>query len=352
MKGMGILPGRRISYIDHIVPLCQILGFPILVTDVWIKELIELYYPPMEVIFSDPENYCFDEKSFHADIFLYVDHYRAGPHAFQFAEYRTQRKALSIYSLHGNSDKNWNTFWIERLADEDVVLLYGPQMVDFLKEKGMERRVNHLVVCGNYRLEFYRENQAFFDSKVSLPKGGKTILWAPTWSSPNLKSERRFDYSCFFQAAKWVLQSIPEDFQLIVKLHPHLVFLLPEKVEKIKEAYQDNPRIHFLDDFPLIYPLLKEVDIYLGDYSSIGYDFLYFNRPMFFLGNKKETFLQKCGVVITEKDFPMLYERIAKQENKSLNPIRHEVYSYAFGKRKCLATLKREIAVQCESIAC
>lgn len=317
------------------------MGIPILVTDRWIKTLIELYYPPMKVLFMEPENYCFEEELSPYEAFFYVDHYRLGDQTFQFAEYFTRYRARSVYSLHGNSDKNRNIYWMERLADEDIVLLYGPQMIDFLKAKGVDKRIDHLIECGNYRLEFYRTHQSFLDAKLKLPKKGKTILYAPTWTSNNLKSQRRFDYSSFFEAARWVLESIPEKFQLIVKLHPHLVFLLPEAVEKIKERYQNHPQIYFLDDFPLIYPLLSQVDIYLGDYSSIGYDFLYFKRPMFFLNVKSPSFLQRCGVSIEEKDFPKLYEKI--QEEKSLSQIQHEVYTYAFGRKKPLGTLKKEV---------
>ncbi|MFZ0565469.1 MAG: CDP-glycerol glycerophosphotransferase family protein [Chlamydiales bacterium] len=335
---IGILPGNRISYIDHLVPLCQIMGIPILVTDKWIKTLIELYYPPMEILYREPDNYCFEEELSPYHAFFYVDHYRLPHQGFQFAEYFSSHKRRSVYSLHGNSDKNRNTYWIEGLADEDVVLLYGPQMIDFLKEKGVDKRIEHLIVCGNYRLQFYRKHQSFFDAKIRLPKKEKTILYAPTWTSTNLKSQRRFDYSSFFDVAHWVMESVPENYQLIVKLHPHLVFLLPEAVEKIKEQY---PHIYFLDDFPLIYPLLRHVDIYLGDNSSIGYDFLYFKRPMFFLNHCRSTFLSQCGLTLEEKDFPKLYEKL--QEDRAVSGVQQDVYAYAFGKDKPLDILKQEI---------
>src|SRR5438105_1920604 len=54
----------------------------------------------------------------------------------------------------------------------------------------------------------------------------------------------------------------------------HYYKVMPEKTSK--------HNLLFITDFPLIYPLLAKTDIYLGDVSSIGYDFLFFQKPMFF----------------------------------------------------------------------
>ena len=128
-------------------------------------------------------------------------------------------------------------------------------------------------------------------------------------------------------------------------MHPNLTTFFPDEIEKIKKVYRAHPQIFFLDDFPLIYPLLKQVDIYLGDYSSMGYDFLYFNRPLFFLSHKP-TLLQRCGLSLKENDFSALYSTIQKECDKqqsSLDQIRRQTYHLAFGPRKSIPTLKKEI---------
>ena len=78
LRGIGILPGDNLSYIDHLVPLCQMMEIPILVTDPWVKELIEIFYPPMDVILAQPEDYNLDPYLEGYEIFFYVDFFRTG----------------------------------------------------------------------------------------------------------------------------------------------------------------------------------------------------------------------------------------------------------------------------------
>lgn len=353
MKAIGINSGHRISFMDHIVPLCQIMGIPVLCTDPWISELIKLFYPPMELVYDEAEEYCLDHILKNYDTLFYVDLYREPFRGFQFSEHIYRGNARSVCGLHGNSDKKRNLFWAEKYADEDVILLYGQHMVDFLQEKGIWDRIPHPVITGNFRFEFYLQHKEFFDQKIApflFPqKVRKTILYAPTWTSPNFKSDWRVDYSSFFHVYPLVLDQIPEEYQILVKLHPRLVTLFPSEVEEIKNQYADSDQILFLNEIPLIYPLLEKVDIYLGDYSSVGYDFLTFNRPMFFFNESsrdpaedKGVHLYQCGRPILPADFQRLYD-ILKEGQEELKKSREETYNYAFGNKKPLPLLKKDI---------
>ncbi len=354
-KVVGVLGGSAISFIDHLVPLCQILDIPLLCTDPWVFELIELYYPPMSLSLVSPQDYCLDSFLKDVDALVFVFHYKKCEGGYLIGDYILHSSAKSIYALHGNSDKKRNIFWVERSANEDIVLFYGDFMIDFHKEKGVYDRIPHPVICGNYRLEYYKENQSFFQKKIApllFPKNGKkTILYAPTWTSPDIKSEWRTDYSSFFEASHFVLDKIPEDLQIYVKTHPYHLQLYPEESARIREKYSGCQHIRFIDDLPLIYPLLEEVDIYLGDYSSIGYDFLTYNRPLFFLNaerrgrDDKGVFLYNCGVPIEPENFPHLYSTIEKhlKDDEEFRAIREKTYKYAFAK-KTLKDLKNEIA--------
>lgn len=162
---IGILPGDTQSYIDHLVPLCSLLEIPLLVTERSIQHLIELYYPPIEIKFVEPEDYDLDPFLKEYDLFVYVDFFRKGNGTFQFQEYTAKKKARSLLSLHGNPDKFRTIYWIENLSDEDIVLAYGPQLKHLIREKGIEKE---LVMCGNYRLEFYKKHEPFFDQKIPL----------------------------------------------------------------------------------------------------------------------------------------------------------------------------------------
>lgn len=336
MNGIGILPGYHLSYIDHVVPLCQIMGIPLLVTDPWIKELIERFYPPMPILLTEPEDYDLDPFLQKFDLFFYVDFFRRASGSFQFQEYLSRRKVRSVMSLHGNPDKYWDMYWLEKLSDEDIVLAYGPQLAQLLEKKCIPKQP---VITGNYRLEFYLEHRPFFDSKLPFQKEKTTILYAPTWAAAARKTAHREQYSTFFDVYKKVFDTLSESYQLIVKLHPHLIKMMPDAIEKVVQEY---PQIYFLNDFPLIYPLLEQVDLYLGDYSSIGYDFLYYDRPLYFLETKAPTALQEYGCKLRLEDLPLLVE---KQYD------RPELYRHVFGPRKPLTQLKVEIEDACRPLA-
>ncbi len=325
------MPGQRLTFVDHLIPLCELMEIPVLVTHPIVKEQIELYYPPVEVILAESEECVLDEALERYDLFFYVHFSRTGNQTFLFNEYFCSKKVRSVMSLHGNPDKFHDIYWIENLAAEDVLLAYGPQLVELIKSKGIDKKP---IICGNYRLEYYKKHEAFFDRTLPFQKEKTTILYAPTWASPNQSLAYRKYYTGFLDSHRDVFENIPDDFQLVCKLHSFLYAHLSDQIYQIKEEY---PHILFLDDYPVIYPLLKQIDVYLGDYSSLGYDFLYFDRPLFFLNTHVETPLQSCGVRIQEG----VYETI--RNNLGPNPKRKEVYAHAFGEPKPLEQLKKEI---------
>jgi hypothetical protein len=334
MKAIGILPEQHLSYVDHLVPLCQLMQIPILVTDPWMKQLIELYYPPMEILLAEPHDFNLDPFLQGYEVFFYVDFFRKGNGTFHFRNYFTTHKVRAVMSLHGNPDKYWQIYWIEQLSDEDIVLAYGSQLLEFLKHRGVSKKP---ILCGNYRLEFYKMHEAFFDKTLPFKKEKKTLLYAPTWSAPSKKIELRINYSSFFEVYQRVFETLGPLYQLIVKLHPVVFKTMPGEIERVM---QEHPEIYFLQDYPPIYPLLKHTDLYLGDYSSIGYDFLYFDRPLFFLETTEQTHLQECGQKITKEELPHLNE--AHYDRKKM-------YTHAFGDIIPLDQLKKEIEDACRS---
>jgi teichoic acid glycerol-phosphate primase len=336
MKGIGILPGFNQSYIDHLVPLCHLLDFPLLVTDCWIKELIERYYPPLEVIQVEAPDYNLDPFLREYEVLVYVDYFRKGNGTFLFQDYVCSQKKRSIMSLHGNPDKYWEIFWLEQLMDEDIILVYGPQLAKVLAKKNIKKQ--H-VISGNYKLEFYKKYAQFFDQTLPFEKKQKTILYAPTWTASGKKTEHRDFFSPFFKVCHSVFEALSDRFQLIVKVHPHLIKIMPDAWEEIKQAYS---HIYFLENYPPIYPLLNAIDVYLGDYSSIGYDFLYFDRPLFFLETSATTALQRCGKRIFKENLSHLVDEHFE---------RRELYHEVFGLSKSLKQLREEIEDACRSSA-
>lgn len=241
---------------------------------------------------------------------------------------------------------------MEALHREEVALVYGEQMIAFLKRKSVFDQLKAHVVTGNFRYAYYLQNQAFYDSLVEstifrrLPSAEKTLLYAPTWQDYEKSSS-------FFDATDPLIHYLPAQWNLIVKLHPNLLLQEEFKVDVLIERYESHPQVVFVTDFPPVYPLLNQIDIYIGDMSSIGYDFLTFDRPLFFLNqNSRDAqsdlglYLFRCGVEIPPDKYPQIHQIVQnflEFEVRDFSQIRKEVYNSAFAPNKDLNSLRKEI---------
>ena len=329
--GIGII--FQESHIDHLVPLCSLIGLPLLVTNRELKEDIELFYPPINVTCYESDDGCLDKPLEGYDLFVYTEPSRLATKSFLFNNYYcTHRHVRSIFTHHGNSDKSFHSYWFERMIDEDIMLIYGKHMQEHFNEIGFDKPMQ---ICGNYRLAYYQEHKVFFQKKVEryLFKRNKrrTILYAPTWAASDKQVQWRFDYGVALDTHHWLLDDIPDDYQVLVKLHPNHLIRMPDEVAKIIERYQGHSQIRFIHNLPLIYPLLEHIDIFVGDFSSVGFDFLYFNRPMFFFSDKRRRDIFKCGVALQENQF---WRRV-DEDQSHLSEIRSKMYDYAFGQEVC-----------------
>lgn len=324
-NGIAVIAGPRTAFLDHLMPLCDLLQIPLVCTDPWVYSAAECFYPKTELYLAQKAT-DFQEILAHYRTFYTVEPCRLHPKAFQFGTFLYKGEGVSVAGLHGNTDKFRNTYWVERYADEDILLVYGRQMIDYFQEKGVWGRIKNKVMLGNLRLTYYRKHQDFFNKAAQAhlfkEKKRKTVLWMPTWSF--FRSE---DDSPFFDVADEVLEKVPEAFQLLIKLHPYTYRLFPEKVAALKKNIAGRAEILLLDEIPLIYPFLNQADIYLGDYSSVGYDFLAMNRPLFFLG-KGHGLLAQSGTVV--ENAPSLYSHFGMEDH--LASSRQKLYEYAFEK--------------------
>jgi len=154
----------------------------------------------------------------------------------------------------------------------------------------------------------------------------KTIFYAPTWKDAEKSSS-------FEEVLEKLTSNSSKDFNIIIKLHPNFSIRDKIKLEKTVDGTKIK-NIIILDDFPSIYPLLNFSDIYLGDFSSIGYDFLYFNKPMFFLRPSNKNLysnLYTCGEILDSDDFFKEIKSKLKDDEK-YRTIRKQLYAYTFKK--------------------
>ena len=237
------------------------------------------------------------------------------------------KKIETIWVPHGNSDKGKTCYFFEALKEDLNILIYSNKMKDLLYEKKVLYLFENVIAIGNYRLEYYKKNKKFFDKIIYeeiskyLNKNKKTILYCPTWKDKE-------DSSSFFKYYEKLFFSFKNNFNLIVKLHPNSLKVDPHLIFVLRKKYKN---ILFLDNITLIYSLLQITDIYLGDFSSIGYDFLYFNRPMFFLKNNENLHsnLYECGYILEDNFFENI-EKLLNQD-KIFHKKRKDLYNYTFG---------------------
>jgi teichoic acid glycerol-phosphate primase len=350
-RSAGLIYGPNLHHLDHLATLCSVMNVPLIVTEEKIAELAKRYYPGLQVILSDYMSVPQHLVS-HFDSIFYSMPRDLFDEIFFLAQKLSQKRVHTIWCPHGNSDKGNRIFYMEALKREEAALVYGKQMIDFLKRKFVFDQLKGHVITGNLRHQFYLDHRPFYDLLVEkeilsrLPKAEKTLLYAPTWQDYERSS------SCFDATAP-LIEKLPDEHNLIIKLHPNLYLQDEFQIEEWVEKYEDRKNVLFLLDFPLVYPLLNQVDVYIGDMSSIGYDFLTLDRPLFFLNqNAREPqgdpgpYLFRCGIEIKSDQYADIHNIIDRYfhfELRNFSEIRKEVYAYAFGHPKPLAEVKKEI---------
>jgi CDP-glycerol glycerophosphotransferase (TagB/SpsB family) len=212
-----------------------------------------------------------------------------------------------IFCPHGQSDKGLNAPLLAPFGTQDAVLLYGDLLIEMLKTTNVWPSITRYALVGNYRLTYYLQNRQFMDDLVKkhifshLPQQ-PTLLYAPTWQDAD-------ESSSFFNEMFDLLRNLPSHWNLIIKPHPRLEEKTPAQFHKLLNYAEKHTNALIVTDFPFVYPILAQSNAYLGDFSSVGYDFLYFQKPMFFFSHPilKPGRLQTCGLLLENNKNPFSY---------------------------------------------
>ncbi|OGN62090.1 MAG: hypothetical protein A3F40_01200 [Chlamydiae bacterium RIFCSPHIGHO2_12_FULL_27_8] len=338
MNNTACINFKDTHLLDHIAPLAYILETELFLEDEKNFNLTKEFYPEVKSIYNFPIDISVLSKKY--DNFIECKFW------INTQIYKTffNEKLQFIFSPHGNSDKGLiSKNLLKAYQTQDAVFIYGNHMIDLLKKLNVFKNLKKFAVIGNYRLSYYLFFKKFYDQKVenevfkNLDPKKKTIIYAPTWK--DLENS-----TTFFQDYINIVDSLKKNFNLIIKLHPLLEERNPVEFYKIFNT-KNIRNIVQLIDYPLVYPLLNKCDIYLGDFSSVGYDFLYFNRPMFFLKKDKNSFLQNCGHVI--ENFKNLSSFINEKCLEDFSKIRTSTFRYTFGDLLSLDEIKNRILKIC-----
>lgn len=319
MDYAGLIYDDSRHYIDHLAPFCALMRWPLIVCEDAIADLASRYYPDLKVIQENtlqlklPPNVvtCDNRPILQA--------------AFPGQDTRI------LWLPHGNSDKGAKGPFFDAIKDE-IALVYGQKMIDFMHEK---KAFPKTFSVGNFRWQHYLKHKAFYQKLVQaiVPNGARNFLYAPTWDDA--------EGNCsFWNAFPHLANSVPSDCRLFVKLHPNTVRKYEVELEILMGRYENKKNIFFLSEFPPIYPLLSHFDAYIGDMSSIGYDFLKFDKPLFFLNANPQLYLSRCGTPIRAEQFDF-------KTTDRLSSMRKEAYAYTFDAEPEWAQLKRQLDALC-----
>ena len=123
------------------------------------------------------------------------------------------------------------------------------------------------------------DEQAFDLARATRRAGGRTVLYVPTFRDKEL---RTWIYQAGLAELAQALAARGD--QLIVNLHPLEQAELPRLVARY-------PQVRFLRQHCDLYPLLREVDLLVTDYSSLMFDFLPLRRPILFYRPDHERYI-------------------------------------------------------------
>ena len=287
MRCAALNTGSSFHELDHIAPLAALLRMPLLVGEERNAELARRYYPQVVVEHWPDLDRQLDRLAARFDA-LFECKYWALPLKELFRQVHGKEMRL-IFCPHGQSDKGFAAPLLAPYAWQDGALLYGDLLAEMLREVGVVAPPSARV--GNYRLQFYQAHRSFYDAltaeEIPLSPRKRTLLYAPTWSDADLSTS-------FFAEGQRLADELPSDWNLVVKVHPLLEQRNPAGFYPVAAAMERRGAI-LVHEWPLVYPLLARADVYLGDASSIGYDFLWFDRPLYFFPARSAGRLRGCG---------------------------------------------------------
>lgn len=323
------------THLDHLGVLAALLDIPLFVTDERCEALAKKFYPQTRVIFKEPKDLSLDFLAENFDLLFGCGKYWCLELQPLF-ELLYHKKMRFVLCPHGNSDKGSSC---QTHPQQDIAFIYGEHMRELMTRTGMLEKVNAVVRTGNYRYPFYKKHRTFYDALAEkeifykFPKEKETILYAPTWSS-------RENPIHFFEACESLVGELSPQYNILIKPHPFLEEEEAAELSFLRAKYEKSPNIGFIDDFPAIYPLLAKCDIYVGDFSSIGYDFLAFDRPLYFTHEKTDPLIARAGISIGN-NFADLIQKYSQQKN--LRQARREIYQHAFGEDRNFHEIQQEL---------
>ncbi|OEL09277.1 CDP-glycerol glycerophosphotransferase family protein [Staphylococcus equorum] len=209
-----------------------------------------------------------------------------------------------VNDLENNQDKELQLKqFLPRMNKWDYLFTSSDINKLLLKSAFKLEENNHLniLTLGAPRNEYLLEHNNDFEKTRILNKymikdfENKTIiLYCPTWRNDERESLTNMDL-------RLLLDYLPKDYEIIVKLHPN--------ESKLRNKYNNlSSRIHcFYNEFIDIQELYIIADAMITDYSSTIFDYAHLSKPIFLLQEDDKNYQNDVGFyfdIFELGDFP------------------------------------------------
>ena len=175
-----------------------------------------------------------------------------------------------VYIPHGMDSQNM-TLRDKALDHYDTIYVSGKHQRDEIVAQNKKYKLDRKVFDFGYPLlDDMIENY----NASSNTKKEKTVLIAPSWQKDNI-----IDLNL-----NQVLDSLKgHDYKVIVRPHPQHVRHMNEKIEKLKEEYNNDKTVEIQTDFSSNDTVFN-ADLLITDWSSICYDYAFTTKkPVLFI---------------------------------------------------------------------
>jgi len=153
-----------------------------------------------------------------------------------------------VQVFHGTSDKIYD--YRKDVLNYDLFFIPGYEAYNRYKKRGLLKN-NTGVLIGYSKLDRVFKGELKRDeelSKLKLDASKKTVLYAPTWQDRAFNSSwRKFRLT--------IAMKLPENINLIVKLHPNIKRYKKDEVEEYNKILKKRKNAILLDFIPDIIPV-------------------------------------------------------------------------------------------------
>lgn len=167
-------------------------------------------------------------------------------------------------------------------------------------EYKLNQNIDYLIVSSKYLAEQYSRAFGVNPDKVfatglprtdavidyimkgqtqRIPDGIKYILYAPTFRDDEVDDPKlHIDID-------ELLSHLPDDYRILLRLHPYVSAAFDKT---FTDKY--NGKVVNVSDYKNLWELMGKTDLLITDYSSIIFEYILFDKPMFFSADDLEKF--------------------------------------------------------------